>query len=57
MIQEFVEFFTKEGGLVLDPFAGIGSSLVACQRSGRFGYGVELKPEYYNTMLKSPRVF
>lgn len=52
MIQEFVEFFTKEGGLVLDPFAGIGSSLVACQRSGRFGYGVELKPEYYNTMLK-----
>lgn len=52
MTQEFVEFFTKEGGLVLDPFAGIGSSLVACQRSGRFGYGVELKTEYYNTMLK-----
>jgi len=52
MIQDFVEFFTKEGGSVLDPFAGIGSSLVACQRSGRIGFGVELKTEYYNTMLK-----
>jgi len=52
MIQGFVEFFTKEGGHVLDPFAGIGSSLVSCQRSGRIGYGVELKPEYYRTIIK-----
>ena len=52
MIRGFVEFFTKEGGKVLDPFAGIGSSLVACQRSNRIGYGVELNPNYYQTMLK-----
>lgn len=52
MIRNFVEFFTKEGGRVLDPFAGIGSSLVACQRSNRIGYGVELSPSFYQTMLK-----
>jgi DNA modification methylase len=46
LAQEFIEFFTKRGQTVLDPMVGTGSTLIACLRSGRNGYGVELNPEY-----------
>ena len=46
MVQEFIEFFTKRGDTILDPMAGIGSSLVAALRAGRHSYGIELNPKY-----------
>ena len=46
MAQEFIEFFTKRGGTVLDPMAGTGSTLVAALRAGRHSYGIELNPKY-----------
>ncbi len=46
LAQEFVEFFSKEGGTVLDPMAGTGSTLIACLRSGRHSIGIELNPQY-----------
>jgi len=46
MAQEFIEFFTKVGEIVLDPMAGTGSTLVAALRSGRNSYGIELNPKY-----------
>ena len=52
MVSEFIKFFTKEGETVLDPFAGIGSTLVACKRTGRIGYGIELNKTYFEVMKK-----
>lgn len=49
LAQDFVEFFTKRGGTVLDPMAGTGSTLVGCLRSGRHSVGLELNPEYAQT--------
>jgi DNA modification methylase len=46
LVQEFIEFFTKAGMNVLDPMVGTGSTLIACIRSGRNGYGIELNPYY-----------
>ena len=46
MAQEFIEFFTRGGGTVLDPMAGTGSTLVAALRCGRNSYGIELNPKY-----------
>jgi DNA modification methylase len=46
MAQEFIEFFTKKGGSVLDPMAGTGSTLVAALRAGRHSYGIELNARY-----------
>lgn len=46
LAQEFIEFFTKRGQVVLDPMAGTGSALVAAMRCGRHSYGVELNPAY-----------
>jgi DNA modification methylase len=46
LAQEFIEFFTQSGGVVLDPMAGTGSALAAALRSGRNSYGIELNPAY-----------
>jgi DNA modification methylase len=46
LAQEFIEFFTKRGQVVLDPMAGTGSTLVAALRAGRHSFGVELNPHY-----------
>ena len=46
LAQEFIEFFTKDGALVLDPMAGTGSTLIASLRSGRNSIGIELNPTY-----------
>jgi DNA modification methylase len=46
LAEEFIQFFTKSGQVVLDPMVGTGSALVAALRSGRHSYGIELNPEY-----------
>lgn len=46
MVAEFLRFFTKKHGWVLDPFAGSGATLVACAEEERMGVGIELSPRY-----------
>jgi len=46
LAQEFIEFFTKTGEVVLDPMVGTGSTSVAALRAGRHSFGIELNPAY-----------
>lgn len=48
VIQRCVELWTNKGDIVLDPFAGIGSSPYVALTMGRRGIGFELKESYYN---------
>jgi DNA modification methylase len=41
-----IDLFTHRGDLVLDPFLGTGSTLVAAQDLDRNAVGFDLKPEY-----------
>lgn len=52
MISDFILFFTKRGMRVLDPFVGIGSTLVACDRTGRYGYGIDINPKFVDIARK-----
>jgi DNA modification methylase len=46
-LMEWCLGFLPDAQTVLDPFMGSGTTLVACQRMGRHGTGIELDPEYY----------
>jgi DNA modification methylase len=46
LVRRFVIYFTRTGGWVLDPFAGVGSTLVACRESGRNAIGIELNRQF-----------
>ncbi len=46
LAAEFIEFFTKQGQIVMDPMVGTGSTLAAALRLGRHSYGIELNPTY-----------
>jgi DNA modification methylase len=43
--------FLPNGVDVFDPFLGSGSTLVACERTKRNGYGIELDPKYVDVIL------
>ena len=46
LLLRLVEDFTDPGEVVLDPFAGSGTTGVACLRSGRRFIGIERDPKY-----------
>lgn len=48
----FIKLFTKENDLVLDPFMGSGTTLLAARELHRNSIGIDILPEYYN-LVKS----
>jgi site-specific DNA-methyltransferase (adenine-specific) len=49
LMQEIIKWTS---GVVLDPFAGSFSTLVACAKMGRKGIGIELDPDYFEIACK-----
>jgi DNA modification methylase len=46
LMKYLVRLVTPPGGVVLDPFAGSGSTLLAAEMEGFDSIGIELNPEY-----------
>jgi DNA modification methylase len=46
LVERAVQNSSQSGDKVLDPFLGSGSTLIACERTGRVCYGMELEPLY-----------
>ena len=39
------------GDIIFDPFMGSGTTMIAAERNGRAGYGVELSPAYCDIIV------
>jgi DNA modification methylase len=51
-LMEWCLGFLPNAKTILDPFMGSGTTLVACQRMGRHGVGIELDPDYFEIACK-----
>ena len=51
-IEKLISLFTKQGMIVLDPFVGSGTTLIAANSLHRKSIGIDLKEEYYKLYLK-----
>ena len=47
VLKKLIQIFTDEGDVVIDPVAGSGTTLRACEEIGRSCYGFEISKEFY----------
>ena len=52
LLERIVKAHTQPGETVLDCFNGSGSTMIACQNTGRSFKGCEFDEEYYNKSLE-----
>ncbi len=52
MVADAIMDCTNRGGIVLDPFAGSGSTLIACEQVGRIARCIELEPKYCDVIVR-----
>ncbi|NBU69965.1 MAG: site-specific DNA-methyltransferase [Bacteroidetes bacterium] len=51
LVQDALLDCSQRGGVVLDPFGGSGSTLIAAERTGREAYLMELDPLYVDVII------
>lgn len=52
MVADAILDCSARGDIVLDPFLGSGTTLIAAERTGRRCYGLELDPAYVDTAVR-----
>lgn len=52
MVSDAILDCSKRGGLVVDCFAGSGTTLLAAARTGRIGAGMEIDPAYVDLIVR-----
>ena len=51
LVERAVRNSSKTRDIVLDPFGGAGSTMIACEKAGRHARLVELDPKYVDTII------
>lgn len=57
VMAEIIRFFTKQGELVVDPFGGVGGTLLGAALAGRRAVGYELNPAWIEIYERIRREF
>jgi DNA modification methylase len=52
LIENAIINSSKEDETILDPFLGSGSTLIACEKTNRICYGMEIEPHYCDVIVK-----
>ena len=52
LVERAIRNSSKSQDIVLDPFGGSGSTLIACEKSGRQARLVELDPRYCDVIVR-----
>jgi DNA modification methylase len=57
MVADAIRDCSARGGIVLDPFLGSGTTVIAAQRTGRRCYGLEIDPMYTDVIVRRWEAF
>jgi DNA modification methylase len=52
LVADAIRDCTRRGGIVLDPFLGSGTTILAAEKVGRRGYGIEIDPAYVDVAIR-----
>lgn len=52
LIADAMKDCTRRGHLILDPFCGSGATILAAERTGRIGYGMEQEPRSVDVAIR-----
>jgi DNA modification methylase len=52
LAEKYIRSITDKDDIVIDPFLGSGSTLIACEKTNRICYGMELDPKYVDVIIK-----
>jgi DNA modification methylase len=52
LIADAIKDASKRSNVILDPFCGSGSTLIAAEKSGRRGHGIEIDPLYVDVAVR-----
>ena len=52
LVADAIRDCSRRGGIVLDCFAGSGTTLIAAEKTGRRAYAMELDPRYVDTAIR-----
>ena len=57
LVERAIANSSRAGDRVLDLFLGSGTPLIACERTGRVGVGLEIDPRYVDITVQRWRAF
>jgi DNA modification methylase len=52
LVADAIRDVTRRGAIVLDPFAGHGTTIIAAEKTGRHGQAIELDPLYCDVIIR-----
>ncbi len=52
LVERAIRNSSRPGDVVLDPFGGSGTTLIAAEKSGRIGWLIELDPKYVDVIVR-----
>ena len=52
LVERAIRNSSRSGDIVLDPFGGSGTTLIAAEKTGRIGWLIELDPKYVDVIVR-----
>ncbi len=57
LVADAIKDCSKRRGIILDPFVGSGTTIIAAEKTGRRAYAMELDPKYVQTAIRRWEIF
>jgi DNA modification methylase len=52
LVMRAIKNSSLTDNIIIDPFLGSGTTIIACEQTGRIGYGMEISPQYLGVILQ-----